>query len=94
MKLPLAQAIAVVEPKPAAYVVAPESMDYLYKGSARNLQERLKDHRAGRVSRTKNRRPLLLVFVQYFESYSDARERELFLKSGTGRDWLREQLHP
>ena len=65
---------------------------YLYKGSARNLVERLKDHRAGRVSRTKNHRPLTLVYYQYFDDYTAARKQELFLKSGQGRAWLKAHL--
>ena len=69
------------------------SGDYLYKGCSRNLRERLKDHHAGREPRTKNRRPLLLVYFKYFDSYSDAMAMERFLKSGQGRMWLKEFLH-
>ena len=76
-------------PRPAAYVLAGSDGKYLYKGSCRDLVERLKDHDAGRVSRTKNRRPLRLVHAECFASYSDALAREKFLKTGTGRDWLR-----
>ena len=76
----------------ATYVVAPMKMDYLYKGSARNLKERLKDHQAGRVSRTKNRRPLVLVFVKEFDNYTDARKYENFLKPGQGRKFLKEYV--
>ena len=81
-----------IRPEPAAYVVSPRDGGYLYKGSARNLRERLEDHRAGRVSRTKNRRPLMLVYAKYFPDYDSARRHEMFLKSGIGRrklkDWL------
>ena len=89
---PLEEAIPIVHTEPAAYVVSPVSGDYLYKGSARNLKERLKDHRGGRVSRTKNRRPLLLMYVKYFDDYSAAREHEMFLKSGVGRKKLKAWL--
>ncbi|MFI5294630.1 MAG: GIY-YIG nuclease family protein [Thermodesulfovibrionales bacterium] len=61
----------------------------LYTGSPRDLAERLKDHNAGRVRTTKNRRPLEVIYTEEFSSYSDARIRELYLKSGTGRTWLR-----
>ena len=91
MNLP--SAIAVVSPKPAAYVVTSTAGDYLYKGSSRNLRERLKDHLAGREPRTKNRRPLALVYYKYFDSYSNARAMEHYLKSGQGRLWLKAFLH-
>lgn len=88
----LDSAIERAEERPAAYVVASADGCYLYKGSGRNLRERLKDHRAGRVSRTKNRRPLTLVYKEYFDAYTEARRKELFLKSGQGRAWLKGQL--
>ena len=73
---------------PAAYVLQGAGERYLYKGSCRNLVNRLADHGAGRVSRTKNRRPLKLVHVEHFDSYADARRRELFFKTGAGRDYI------
>ena len=52
----------------------------------------MKDHRAGRVSRTKNRLPLMLVYYEYCDSYNDALEREKYFKSGQGRAWLKRKL--
>ena len=88
----LTEAIAKAARQPAAYVVGSADGSYLYKGSARDLQNRLKDHQAGRVSRTKNRRPLQLMFFRYFSTYTEARAFENDLKSGAGRAWLKEQL--
>ena len=87
---------AIIEAKetPAVYVLANSSRDYLYKGAARNLKERLKDHRAGRVSRTKNRRPLFLVYAEYCATFSDALTRERYFKSGPGRTWLKLYIQP
>jgi hypothetical protein len=59
----LSEALEQVEPRPAAYVLLGADGAYLYKGACRNLQQRLRDHRAGRASHTKNRRPLRLFFV-------------------------------
>lgn len=88
----LSLAIAQALPAPAVYVVAPIAGQHLYKGSTRNLRERLKDHLAGRESRTKNRRPLALVYCKYCDSFSDALQQERFLKSGKGRLWLKQFL--
>ena len=85
----ISYAIIAANATPAAYVLANEKRDYLYKGATRNLKERLKDHAAGRVSRTKNRRPLILVHLEYCNSYSDALKRERYFKSGVGRTCLK-----
>ena len=45
-------------------------------------------HMSGKVSRTKNRRPLELVYYEYCETYTQARQRENWLKSGQGREFL------
>ncbi len=60
-----------------------------YMGAARNLRERLKDHNAGRGKRTKNQRPLELYYHEITTNFSEAMERERFLKSGQGRQWLK-----
>ncbi|NIM03044.1 GIY-YIG nuclease family protein [bacterium] len=64
----------------------------LYTGSTRDLDERLVAHKQGKVKTTKSRRPVQLIYTEEFESYSEARSRELYLKSGTGRDWLKQKL--
>ena len=61
----------------------------LYTGSTRDLQKRLCAHNAGKVRTTKNTRPVQLIYVEEFGSYSEARKRELYLKTGAGREWLK-----
>ncbi len=81
-----------MDERPAAYVLKSADGTYLYKGSCRDLDKRLKDHHAGRVSCTKNRRPVALVHAEFFETYTEARRRENFLKSGVGRAWLKVKM--
>lgn len=88
----LDEAILCARGEPAAYVLLSATGEYLYKGACRDLVERLKDHRAGRVAHTKNRRPLRLVHVDYVADYTEARQRENWLKSGIGRKWLKQEL--
>ncbi len=78
--------------RPAVYVLKGSSGDYLYKGSTRSLSDRIKAHQHGKVRRTRNRRPLTLVYYEYCEDYTVARRRENWLKSGAGRGFLKEQL--
>ncbi|OHE61002.1 MAG: hypothetical protein A2Z47_11050, partial [Thermodesulfovibrio sp. RBG_19FT_COMBO_42_12] len=61
----------------------------LYIGSTRDLLKRLQAHKMGRIKTTKSRRPVQLIYKEELEDYKEARKRELYLKSGTGRDWLR-----
>ena len=74
------------------YVLLGKDGKYLYKGSARDLRKRVAAHMQGRVARTRNRRPLTLIHVEYFADYTGARKRENWLKSGQGRKWLKEKI--
>ena len=78
--------------KPAAYVISGDHGFYLYKGSTRNMASRWAQHAAGRVARTRSRHPLKLVYVEYFDQYTDARRRELFFKTGAGRAFIKAQV--
>ena len=78
-----------LENRPAAYALQSDDKDWVYKGSTKNLAERISAHLSGKVSRTKNRRPLELIYWEYFDDYTEARRRENWLKSGQGREWLK-----
>ena len=78
--------------KPAAYVISGDAGAYLYKGSTRDLAARWAQHEAGRVARTRSRQPLKLVYVEYFDNYTDARKREIFFKTGVGRSFLKARV--
>jgi adenine-specific DNA methylase len=68
--------------------------DSLYKGQTDNVPRRLKQHEAGEVEWTAPRFPVELVHVETFDSRDEAVEREKYLKSGSGREWLAEKLKP
>jgi len=53
----------------------------------------MKAHNAGKVRSTKAYRPWKVVYAEQYDLYSEARKRELFLKSGAGRKWLKEQFN-
>ncbi|MFA6172562.1 MAG: GIY-YIG nuclease family protein [Kiritimatiellales bacterium] len=81
-----------LEHRPAAYALSSEDKKWIYKGSSKDLAERIPAHLSGNVPRTKNRLPLKLVYYEYFDNYTDARRREIWLKSGQGREWLKKQI--
>lgn len=55
-----------------------------YYGHTNNLERRIKDHKKGRVSYTKNKNPEL-VYYQGFDTRSQAMKREKQLKNGRTR---------
>ena len=61
-----------------------------YTGYTNNLKNRLKSHNSGQVISTKYRKPLELLFSEQFETISEAKQRELWWKSGAGRKKLKE----
>ncbi|MFW9901102.1 MAG: GIY-YIG nuclease family protein [Candidatus Thorarchaeota archaeon] len=74
------------------YVLRSQKDAFLYTGFTSNLEKRLQSHNAGKVRSTKGRRPLLLVYYEVYEDKTTARKRELFLKCGQGRKFLKEIL--
>ncbi|HAY34574.1 MAG TPA: endonuclease, partial [Bacteroidetes bacterium] len=54
-----------------------------------NIDRRLKEHNAGKVKSTKNRRPFVVHFKETHETKSEALKREMFYKSIPGYIWLK-----
>jgi putative endonuclease len=63
-----------------------------YTGFTKDLKDRLSRHARGEVKSTKNRRSLKLIHYEYFVNEQDAKAREVFLKSGFGRDQLKKAM--
>ena len=60
-----------------------------YIGMTRNIVQRISQHDAGQVKSTKHRRPLQLVYTEEVETREEASKKELFFKSGKGREYLK-----
>jgi len=63
----------------------------LYKGLTDTIERRLEEHREGKVSSTKNYRPIRLIGYEVYSNEHDARRREKFLKTSEGRRLLQQQ---
>lgn len=76
------------------YVYILESIkdNKLYIGYSSKLKERIDSHLKGGVSSTKNRRPLVLIYYEAYREEKDARIREIFLKTGQGRDFIKHNI--
>jgi len=75
-----------------AYVLKSKKNNRFYYGCTNNLERRLYEHNIGHSKYTKLNRPFELVYFEEFEALKEARNRELFFKSGKGRDYIREKL--
>lgn len=64
----------------------------MYTGFTVDLQDRLKQHKEGKVKTTKNRRPLELIYYEACMSEEDAVYREKYLKSSYGKRYLNKRL--
>ncbi len=51
-----------------------------------------KQHSNGEVRSTTHRRPLILAYYEAYVFRTDAETRERFLKSGSGRSYLKKQM--
>ena len=60
-----------------------------YVGMTSDLERRVKEHDAGTNRSTRARRPFKIVYVEQCGSRGEAREREKYLKSGIGRDFVK-----
>ncbi len=64
----------------------------LYIGISRNPEQRVKIHNLGKTDSTKNRRPFRLIFKEHCASLKDARGKEKYYKSGSGRETLKKVI--
>ena len=74
------------------YILKSEKDNGLYIGYSNNLKRRFVEHNKGMSLSTKNRVPFKLIYYEAFSNSTDARNREKYLKSGYGRDQLKNIL--
>lgn len=71
------------------YVLKSVNRKYLYVGLTNNVARRVGQHETGREKTTAPYRPFELVLVEGFPDRSAVREREKYLKSGVGKEYLK-----
>lgn len=74
------------------YILHSHKDKKLYIGYTENLENRFSLHTNGRVTSTKNRRPLELIYYEAYKNQLDAKKREVFLKSGSGHRFIKKQI--
>lgn len=71
------------------YAIKSINEPWIYVGISRNLTRRFKEHNDKRVRSTKHRAPYTLIYTELQNSISEARVREKYLKSGSGKEFLK-----
>ena len=74
------------------YVLQSQSTGILYIGQTANLDRRLQEHQAGDARYTRGRGPWTPVYKEEYPTRSEAMKREKYLKSGVGREFLKDLL--
>src|SRR5688572_29414331 len=62
---------------------------YLYVGLTDNLERRINEHQSGKNHTTKPYRPFEIIFSETFNTRKEARQKEKYLKSGVGKEFLK-----
>ena len=70
------------------YVLKSERTGRRYVGSCRDLVDRLNRHNTGQSKATKYGVPWILIHSEGFQTRAEAVQREIFYKTGRGRDEL------
>ncbi|MFA5095060.1 MAG: GIY-YIG nuclease family protein [Candidatus Paceibacterota bacterium] len=74
------------------YILKSKKDGKLYTGSTKDLRKRLMQHNKGLSTYTKGRSPFIIIYYEACLLESKARSRELFLKSGMGKRYLKNRL--
>lgn len=75
-----------------SYILLSSKSHIFYFGSTNNLQERFKLHNEGKVKSTTPHTPWKLVWYGGFSTEKEARDFELYLKSGSGKAFAYKRL--
>ena len=73
------------------FVYALKSLErnYVYVGLTDNIERRFGEHQSGNNKTTKAYSPFRIIYVEEHETRPEARQREIFLKSGVGKEFLK-----
>ena len=74
------------------YILLNETKTRTYTGVAADVDERLKKHNDGKVLSSRPYRPYDVIHVETYPTLKEARQKERFYKSTTGRRKLRELI--
>lgn len=74
------------------YVLQSKKTGNFYTGYTNDLRKRFTEHNENKFGYTKGRGPYQLIYYEACLNEGDARSRELYLKSGKGKRYLKSRL--
>ena len=74
------------------YVLKSEKDGKMYTGYTNDLRKRFKEHNDGKSLYTKGKGPFNIIYYEACIEKQDAKVRELYLKSGKGKRYLKSRL--
>ncbi|MBP9715747.1 MAG: GIY-YIG nuclease family protein [Candidatus Pacebacteria bacterium] len=74
------------------YVLKSKKDGKLYTGCTNDLRKRLIQHNTGKSTHTKDRGPFVIIYYEACLDEHKARSRELYLKTGMGKRYLKNRL--
>ena len=74
------------------YILKSKKSGRFYTGSTNDLQKRLKLHNDGKSNFTKKDKPYELIYYEACKEREDAFAREIYLKSGYGKRFIKNRL--
>ena len=74
------------------YAISSLTRNYIYVGMTNNINRRIGDHNKGYNRTTKPYIPFKLIYTEEFNTRAEARIKEIYLKSGCGKEFLRTLL--
>ena len=74
------------------YILKSQKDGMIYTGYTNNLRKRLMQHNSGLSTYTKGRGPFVIIYYEACLQEDKARSRELYLKSGMGKRYLKNRL--
>ncbi len=75
------------------YVLRSLAHERFYVGITEDVDRRIGEHNSGKTKSTKFYTPWNLVFIEKFETRIEARNREKFLKGGSGKELIKRYFY-
>jgi predicted GIY-YIG superfamily endonuclease len=74
------------------YVLKSVKSDIFYTGMTKDLENRIMEHNSGKSKFTSGHVPWLVIYTEEHRDWNEARVREKYLKSTSGKRWLMKKL--
>ncbi|MEL7001174.1 MAG: GIY-YIG nuclease family protein [Bacteroidota bacterium] len=71
------------------YAINSLTRNYIYVGLTDNIERRVNEHNTGKNKTTRPYKPFEIIYSKEFSTRQEARMHEKYLKSGSGKEYLK-----